>query len=74
MGIYISERERERERVSSACGGIWVFIIYMRKVSVLFGFIVTLLPSNGGWAYISNSVRERGGEGVGSEIERDIGR
>ena len=67
------ERERERERVSSACGGIWVFIIYMRKVSVLFGFIVTLLPSNGGWAYISNSVRERG-EGVGSEIERDIGR
>ena len=55
-----------------------VFIIYRRKVSVLFGFIVTLLPSNGGWAYISNSVRERkrggGGEGVGSEIERDIGR
>ena len=57
--IYFRERERERERVSSACGGIWVFIIYRRKVSVLFGFIVTLLPSNGGWAYISNSVRER---------------
>ena len=57
--IYFRERERERERVSSACGGIWVFIIYRRKVSVLFGFIVTLLPSNGGWAYISKSVRER---------------
>ena len=41
-------------------------------------YVVTLLPSNGGWAYISNSVRERergrGGEGVGTEIERDIGR
>ena len=39
-------------------------------------YVVTLLPYNGGWAYISNSVRERerGGEGVGSEIERDIGR
>ena len=57
--LYIFQRERERERVSSACGGIWVFIIYRRKVSVLFGFIGEKgihLPVVG---YIYISERER---------------